>query len=333
MSTIYYRSVVKGSGAYLPPKIVHNTDLEIIMDTSHEWIFSRTGISQRHWVEEQVTSDLATEAAKEALKNASLSSLDVNLIVVATTTPDAIFPSVATIVQEKIGAYNAFAFDVQAVCSGFVYGLSVADQYIQTGHVKTALVIGADSMSRLLNPEDRTTRVLFGDGAGAFVLQGNELNSTLSNEEKSKKRGILSTHLYSDGRLKNLLFVDNGPGKTNPGHGYIQMQGREVFRHAVEKIGSSVVSALHHNNMTIDDINWFVPHQANSRIISGLCDRFNIPREKVIMTVSNHGNTSAASIPLAVDYGVSHSLIKQGDLVLIEALGGGLTWGSALIKW
>lgn len=319
-----YRSVIVGSGSYLPPQIVHNTDLEKIMETSHEWILSRTGICQRHWVDDtQVTSDLAAEAAKNALKSAGMKADELDLIVVATTTPDTVFPSVGTVVQKKIEAINAFAFDVQAVCAGFVYGISVADQYIKSGHVKTALVIGADCMSRLLAPEDRTTRVLFGDGAGAFIIK----------QGPKEERGILSSHLYSDGRLGNLLYVNNGAGQPNPGHGYIHMQGKEVFRQAIEKIGESVVKALHHNKLAIDDVDWFVPHQANSRIIYGLCDRFNLPREKVIMTVADHGNTSAASIPLAVDFGVSNNLIKKGNLVLIEALGGGLTWGSALIRW
>lgn len=321
---MFYRSVVAGCGSYLPESIVTNHQLSKEIDTSDEWIVSRTGIKQRHWVTTETTSDLGTAAAQSALKSAGLSPEQIDLIVVATTTPDTIFPSVGTLVQSKIGAVNAFAFDIQAVCSGFVYALSVADNFIRTGQVKTALVIGAETMSRLLDPQDRSTRVLFGDGAGAIILH---------QDTTDQSRGILSTHLFSDGRCRDLLYVDNGPGSQNPGHGYLRMSGKEVYRHAVEKMGKAVLTALQKNNLTPENVDFFVPHQANVRIINGLCDHFGLPKEKAIITVGEHANTSAASIPLALSRGVEDGKIKTNSLLVIEALGGGFTWGSAIIRW
>lgn len=317
------RSVVVGCGHALPPKIISNDDLAKEMDTNDEWITARTGIRQRHWVTTETTSDLATLAAQEALIASGIAAEDIDMIVVATTTPDKTFPSTATIVQANLGAKNAFAFDIQAVCSGFVYGLSVVDNFIKAGQVKTVLLIGAETMSRILDPEDRGTSILFGDGAGAIVLRAGTPD----------EGGVLSTHLFSDGSLEELLYVDNGPGQENPGHGFIRMKGKEVFRHAVEKIGDSVVKALAANQMTVADVDWFVPHQANIRIINSLCHFFDLPIEKVIVTIDKYANTSAASIPLTLYEGVKDGRIKKGDMVLIEALGGGMTWGSGVIKW
>ena len=313
-----------GCGGYLPEKIVTNNDLEKLVDTSDEWIQVRTGIKQRHIAAEgQYTSDLATQAAKKALKLAQLSPTDIDLIIVATTTPDNTFPAVAVEVQAKLGAKNAFGFDVQAVCSGFIYALSTADKFITSGQAKTALVIGAETMSRILDWEDRSTCVLFGDGAGAFVLQA---------DNNDQQRGILSTHLHSDGCQKELLYVDGGAGQGDQKVGYLRMQGRSVFRNAVEKIGGSIIEALKYNNLTPDDIDWFVPHQANRRIIEGIANRFKLPREKVVITVDRHANTSAASVPLAMAELASEDKLKPCDIVILEALGGGLAWGSAAIR-
>lgn len=326
---MFHRSVVRGSGSALPARVVTNQELSKEIETNDEWIVSRTGIRQRFWANnDELTSDLGATAAKKALDAAGILPQDVGLIVVGTTTPDTIFPSVGVLIQQKIGAHHAVAFDVQAACSGFVYALSVADNFLRVGQAKTALVIGAETMSRLLDPQDRTTRVLFGDGAGAVVLQAEPAEA-----DPLTQRGIISTHLYSDGQYRDLLYVDNGPGQPTPGHGYMRMMGREVYRHAVEKIGQAVVAALAHNNLTIADIDWFVPHQANIRIIKGLCAHFGLPEEKVIVTIDQHANTSSASIPLALDIGTQDGRIQKNDMVLIEALGGGLTWGSAIIRW
>lgn len=324
------RSVVKGCGAYLPKRIVTNHDLAAIMDTSHDWIVERTGIHQRYVVAEgEYTSDLATHAARQALEKAGITPDTIDLIVMATTTPDDTFPAAAVTVQEKLGAHHAFAFDVQAVCSGFVYAMGVADNFIRSGQVKTALVIGAETMSRLLDPTDRGTAVLFGDGAGAVVLQAQEYTSQ---DNLTQKRGILSTHLFSDGSFRDALYVDGGPSRGGS-VGYVRMQGREVMKHAVEKIGDSVKKALEFHDLTPQDIDWFVPHQANVRIINAVAKHFSLPAERVVITVDKHANTSAASIPLALAVAEADGRILPGHLVVIEAMGGGFTWGSAVIRW
>lgn len=321
-----FRSVVKGCGAYLPQRVVTNHDLAAIMDTTHEWIVERTGIHQRHVAAEgEYTSDLAAHAARQALEQAGISAESVDIIVLATTTPDDTFPAAAVRVQEKIGSHQAFAFDVQAVCSGFVYALSIADNFIRSGQVKTALVIGAETFTRIVNPEDRTTAPLFGDGAGAIVLQA-------SPEETAQQRGVLSTHLYSDGRYRDALYVDGGPSRGGA-VGYVRMQGREVMKHAVEKIGDAVKKALEFHGLNPQDIDWFVPHQANIRIIHAVAKYFALPKERVIVTVDQHANTSAASIPLALAVAQRDGRILPGHLVMIEAMGGGITWGSAVIRW
>lgn len=321
-----HHSLILGSGGYLPQSVITNHDLAKTMDTSHEWIVSHTGIHQRHIAAPgEYASDLATHAGREALARAGVSTESVDLIVLATTTPDHTFPAAAVTIQEKLGAHNAFAFDVQAVCSGFVYALSIADTYIRTGQVKTALVIGAETMSRLLDPLDRTTAVLFGDGAGAVVLRAKEGSA-------GNNRGILSTHLYSDGRHKDALYVDGGPGQGGA-VGYIRMQGPKVMKHAVEKIGGAVKKALEFHDLTPQDIDWFVPHQANVRIIDAVAKHFSLPPEKVIVTIDRHANTSAATIPLALAEAEADGRIQPGHLVLIEAMGGGFTWGSAIIRW
>lgn len=318
------RSVPLGCGAYLPANVITNDHFSQYMQTSSQWISSRTGILERRFVSSgETTSDMAVAAAKEALKNASISAAQVEAIIVATTTPDNVFPAVATIVQHQIGATAAFAFDVQAVCSGFIYALSVADSLIRSGQVKTVLVIGADAMSRIVDQNDRGTAVLFGDGAGALILQGTA--------EKTA-RGVLSTHLFSDGSGKDLLYVDGGPGQEKQA-GVIKMLGRDVFKLAVERIGNAVVVALKSNNLASADIDWFIPHQANLRIINSVSEHFHLPSEKVVITIHKHGNTSAASIPLALNDAVSDGRVKKNDLIVFEAMGGGLTWGSALVRW
>jgi 3-oxoacyl-[acyl-carrier-protein] synthase-3 len=315
-------SKINGFGHYLPKKIMKNDDLPKTLETTDEWIESRTGIKQRHIAEgEETTSFMAAKAAEEALLNAEVSSLDIDLIICATTTPDHPFPSTAVKVQTLIGAKNAFAFDVQAVCSGFVYGLSIADSFILSKKAKTGLVIGADSMSRLLNWHDRNTAVLFGDGAGAFLLGATE----------EKNKGIRSTHLFSDGGYYDLLYVSTDEPFDNK-RGYLKMEGRSVFKHAVKKIGESILLTLQKNNLTIDDIDWLIPHQANKRILEAIADQFSLPLEKMIISVDRHANTSAASIPLATYEGIKSGKIKKGDLVLLEALGAGLTWGAALVR-
>ena len=320
-----FHSVVVGCGAYLPQRIVTNHDLAEIMDTSHEWIVERTGIHQRHVAAEgELTSDLATHAARQALDRAGILADSIDLIVMATTTADDTFPAAAVTVQQKLGAQQAFGFDVQAVCSGFVYALGVADNFIRSGQVKIALVIGAETMSRLLDSDDRGTAVLFGDGAGALVLQ--------AQESTSQERGVLSTHLFSDGRYRDALYVDGGPSRGGA-VGHVRMQGREVMKHAVEKIGGAVKKALEFHGLTPQDIDWFVPHQANIRIINAVAKHFDLPMKRVIVTVDKHANTSAASIPLALAEAEADGRILPGHLVVIEAMGGGFTWGSAVIRW
>ena len=316
------RSRIISTGSYLPEKIMSNSDLEKIVETSDEWIFQRSGIKNRHIAaDEQSTSDLAVNAARNALDSAGLQPDDIDGIIVATTTPDQTFPSVAVMVQEKLGVPVGIAFDVQAVCTGFVYALSVADNFIKAGQLKRVLVIGAEKMSSILDWTDRTTCVLFGDGAGAVILEAQE----------NSDAGILSTHLYADGRMKDILYTDGGVSTTkNSGH--IVMHGREVFKHAVTLMADAVVKALEENNLEGSAIDWLVPHQANIRIIEATARKLSLPMERVVVTVANHGNTSAASIPLALDHAVRNGQVKEGQLVLFEALGGGLTWGSALAR-
>ncbi|MEO3429833.1 beta-ketoacyl-ACP synthase III [Pelagibius sp. CAU 1746] len=322
-----HRSIVTGCGAYLPAQIVTNEDLAKKVDTSDEWIRQRTGIRQRHIAAEgEMTSDLGTAAAKEAMAQAGISPADVDLIVCATSTPDETFPATATRIQEHLGVTQGAAFDVQAVCSGFVYGLSVADNFLRVGQAKTALVIGAETFSRILDWEDRTTCVLFGDGAGAVVLQATNGAGAAS------ARGVLSTHLFSDGRHHDALYVDGGPSSTGK-VGHLRMEGKEVYRHAVVRMAEAIDAALDANGLTPGDIDWLVPHQANMRIIESMGRRLNLPSDRVVVTVDRHANTSAASIPLALTDAVSDGRIQGGDLICMEAMGGGFTWGSALVRW
>jgi len=321
------RSHVIGCGAYLPSTIVTNADLAARMDTSDEWIRTRTGIRQRHVAAlGEKTSDLALAAAHAALKSANCTAQDIDMIVVATTTPDETFPSVGTMVQARLGMTRGFAFDVQAVCSGFIYALSVADNFIKTGQVRSALVIGAETMSRLMDWADRSTCVLFGDGAGAVVL------NAAQGEGISADRGILNTCLFSDGRLHDLLYVDGGPSSTGT-TGHLRMQGKEVFKHAVTNITAAIEASASASGIAIADIDWFVPHQANQRILDGTAKKLGADPAKIVSTVALHGNTSAASVPLALATAVADGRIKPGQLVLLEALGGGMTWGAALIRW
>ncbi|MBT7953736.1 MAG: ketoacyl-ACP synthase III [Rhodospirillaceae bacterium] len=321
-------SQLAGCGSYLPQNVVTNDDLAKKVDTSDEWIIARTGIKQRHFVaDDEFTSDIAIEASKRALEHAGVDGADIDLIVVGTTTPDRTFPATAVRLQKELGCRSGAAFDVQAVCSGFIYALSIVDSLIQTGQAKTALVVGADTLSRLLNWEDRTTCVLFGDGAGAVVVKAVEVE-----EQSTDDPGILSTHIHSDGNLEELLYCDGGPSTTQS-TGYITMAGKEVFRHAVTNLAAVVKEALEVNDLQDSDLDWLVPHQANKRIIESTAKKLKMSMEKVILTVEDHANTSAASIPLALDHGVREGLIKRGDLLLMEAMGGGLTWGAALVRW
>lgn len=317
------KSKIIATGSYLPKKIVSNSDLEKTVDTTDSWIIERTGIKNRHIAADgELTSDIAFEAAKKAVKNSGLKAEEIDMIILATTTPDLTFPATATTVQSKLGANNAFAFDVQAVCSGFVYALTTADNFIKSGQAKNALVIGADILSRIVDWKDRNTCVLFGDGAGAVVLQS-------TSEENS---GIIASSLHSDGSLNDLLKTSGGTSLSQTS-GFIEMSGRDVFKHAVEKMSKSVISTLEKANLELSDIDFLVPHQANARILSAVAKRLDLPAEKVIMTVENHANTSAASIPLALDQANSESKFKKGDILVLEALGGGLTWGSIVLKW
>ncbi len=319
------RSRILGCGSYLPEKIVTNDDLAKFVDTSDEWITARTGIKQRHMVAEgELTSDLARKASLKAIEHAGIDVQDIDLIVLGTTTPDNTFPSTATKVQAQLGLTRGFAMDVQAVCSGFMFALATADSFLKTGQAKTALVIGAESFTRLLDWEDRTTCVLFGDGAGAVILRAEEATA--------ESAGILSTHLHSDGRYQDILMVDGGPSSTQT-TGHVRMAGKEVFRHAVVNLAEVVKEALAANDLTADDIDWIVPHQANKRILDGTAKKLKVDPNKVVVTVDKHANTSAASIPLALDEAVRDGRVKRGDLLIIEAMGGGLTWGSALIRW
>ena len=326
MSTPTLRSVVTGVGGYLPEDIVTNADLAKTVDTTDEWIVERTGIRQRHRAAEgQFTSDLATEAALKALAAAGRTAGDVDLIIVATTTPDLTFPSVATMVQAKIGAPVGIAFDVQAVCSGVVYALSVADGFVARGLAKGALVIGAETMTRLMDWHDRGTCVLFGDGAGAVVLEGQMGDGTTAD------RGMLGFSLRADGTKRDLLYVDGGPSTTGT-TGKLRMAGNQVFRHAVVNISEAVEASAAVAGVSIAQIDWFVPHQANQRILEGVARRIGLDEHKVISTVAIHANTSAASIPLALAHGIDDGRIKRGDLLLLEAMGGGLTWGACVLR-
>ena len=316
-------SKIVSIGSFLPKNRISNFDLEKKVETSNDWIVERTGIKFRHCVEDELTSDIAAKAAQNAIKSSSLTKDDIDLIIIATTTPDLTFPSTATIVQEKIGAKNAFAFDLQAVCSGFVYALATADSFIKSGQAKNALVIGAETLSKILDWNDRTTCVLFGDGAGAVIL------SETSNKDESQ---IINSKLYSAGQYSTILKTSGGVGFSK-NSGYIEMAGKEVFRHAVEKMSSSVLSIVKDSGFTMEDVDWIVPHQANSRILSAVGKKLNFPTDKIIVTVDQHANTSAASIPLALDVATSKNKIKRGDLVVLEALGGGLTWGAILLRY
>ena len=320
------RSFLVGCGAYLPQRIVDNEELAKLVDTSNDWIVKRTGIMQRHIAAEgELTSDLAINAAHRALEKANLSGDDIDLIVVATTTPDDTFPSTATKVQAALGANKGAAFDIQAVCAGFVYALTVADNFIKTGQSNNALVIGAETFTRILDWSDRSTCVLFGDGAGAVVLSGSEIT------EKTKDYGILSTHLHSDGRQRDILYVDGGPSSTGT-VGNVRMSGKEVYKHAVAKLGEVIEEALNYNKLSPTDIDWLVPHQANRRIIDSMARKMHLPIEKVICCIEKHANTSAASVPLALSVGMNDGRISNGDLVLFEAIGGGLAWGAGLVR-
>lgn len=321
------RSVVKGVGGYLPDRIVTNQDLAQIVDTSDEWITARTGIRERRIAADgELTSAMGLAAAKAALADAGLEPGDIDLIVLATSTPDQTFPATAVTIQAELGITDGAAFDVQAVCSGFVFAMSTADNYLKSGQFKRALVIGAEAFSRILDWEDRATCVLFGDGAGAVVLEAERLNGTMAD------RGILATSLRSDGRYRDKLYVDGGPSSTGT-VGHLRMDGPEVFRHAVTKISQVIGETLDKAGYTASDIDWFVPHQANKRILDGAARKLGLDPERVVMTVEKHANTSAASIPLALMTACSDGRIKKGDLVLLEAMGGGFTWGALLIRW
>jgi 3-oxoacyl-[acyl-carrier-protein] synthase-3 len=316
-------SRIIATGSYLPKKIVTNEDLSKTVDTSNEWIIERTGITKRHiCAENELTSDIASQAAFEAIKQAGISVEAIDLIILATTTPDLTFPATATTVQAKIGAKNAFAFDIQAVCSGFVYAVTIADKFIKSGQVKTALVIGADALSRIVDWSDRNTCVLFGDGAGAVILQACD----------DENLGIIASNLHSDGKLNDILKT-NGGVALNQKAGFIEMAGKEVFKHAVDKMCKSVLEALKQANLSEKDIDLLVPHQANLRILDSVACRLQLPKEKVIVTVQDHANTSAASIPLALDFANRGKKIREKDVVVLEALGGGLTWGSIVLRW
>lgn len=320
------RSHIVGCGSYLPARVVTNAEMATMVDTSDEWIIERTGIHQRHIAADgETTSDLAFAAAERALQNAEIKPSEVDLVIVATATPDNTFPATATKVQQRLGMTQGFAFDVQAVCSGFVYALSVADSFIKSGQVRTALVIGAETFSRILDWNDRGTCVLFGDGAGAVVLRGSWEKGA------NTDRGILSTHLHSDGRYYDLLKVDGGPSSTQA-VGHLRMEGREVFRHAVVNLAEVVGEALRANDLTAADIDWVVPHQANRRILEGTARKLGFSMDRMVVTVDRHANTSAASIPLAFAEAYGDGRLKRGELVLLEAMGGGFTWGSALVR-
>jgi len=320
------QSRIAGTGGYLPEKILTNADIEKMVDTNDQWIVERTGIRQRHIAADtQTTSDLAYEASLDAIKSAGISLQDIDLIIVATTTPDLVFPSTACLLQDKLGIHGCAAFDIQAVCTGFVYALATADKFIKSGTTKCALVVGAETLSRIIDWEDRGTCILFGDGAGAVILQA------------SDEQGIMSTHLHADGKYKDLLAVNAGVSKNkrtfDEGQAFLYMKGNEVFKTAVNTLGSIVDETLEFNNMRKSDIDWLVPHQANIRIINATAKKLKMSMDHVVTTVDTHGNTSAASIPLALNVAVKDGRIKRGETILLEAFGGGFTWGSVLIKY
>jgi len=321
------RSVALGCGSHLPDRILSNDELAVMVDTSNEWIVQRTGITERHIAAEgEFTSDLALAAARKALAHAGIDAADIDIIVLATSTPDNTFPATAVTVQAGLGITHGSAFDIQAVCSGFVYAMTTADAFLRAGHGKRALVIGAETFSRILDWEDRTTCVLFGDGAGAVVLEAQEQPGLVSD------RGMLTSHLRSDGRQRDKLYVDGGPSSTQT-VGYLRMQGKEVFRHAVGMITDVIVDAFDATGESAETIDWFIPHQANRRIIDASARKLGIDPAKVVITVDKHANTSAASIPLALDTALQDGRVKPGDLLLLEAMGGGFTWGATLIRW
>lgn len=321
------RSVIIGTGSYLPQTVLSNDDLAARLDTSDAWIVERTGIQRRHIAAEgEFTSDLGAAAARNALDAAGLTPADIDLIVVATATPDQTFPAVATVIQHKLGMMHGVAFDVGAVCSGFLYALSVADALLRGGGYARALVIGAETFSRLLDWEDRTTAVLFGDGAGAVVLEAQEQPGDGSD------RGVLASRLHSDGRYNDLLYVDGGPGSTGT-TGHLRMKGREVFRHAVVNLASVMGEVLDDAGLTPEDVAWVVPHQANLRILEATARKLGLSPDRVVITVDRHANTSAASVPLALDVAVRDGRVQPGDLLLLEAMGGGFTWGAAAVRW
>jgi 3-oxoacyl-[acyl-carrier-protein] synthase III len=320
------RSVVRGSGGYLPERVVTNAELARDLDTTDDWIVQRTGIRQRHIAAEgELTSDLARRAAEAALAEAGMTGRDLDLIVLATATPDHTFPATATKLQAQLGMTGGVAFDVQAVCTGFIYALAVADNAIRLGQAKRALVVGAETFSRILDWRDRGTCVLFGDGAGALVLEA-------ARDDGATARGVLSTHLHSDGAGYELLYVDGGPSTTRT-TGFLRMEGREIFRHAVERLAEVVDEALEANRLPAGAIDWLVPHQANRRIIDAMARRLGLAPEKVVLTIDRHANTSAASVPLALAEASRDGRIRPGQLLLLEAMGGGLTWGAAMIRW
>ena len=321
------RSIVRGCGSYLPEKIITNEELAKTVDTSDEWIVERSGIRQRHVAAEgELTSDLAINAAKDALAHAGLEGNDLDAIILATATPDRTFPATAARVQAELGMTKGFAFDLQAVCSGFVYALTVADNFIKAGSVKRVMVIGAETFSRILDWEDRTTCVLFGDGAGAVILEAHE------GEGDNSDRGILTSQLHSDGKMADLLCTDGGPS-LNQKVGHVRMKGREVFRHAVVNLADVMAETVDAVGLEISDISLVIPHQANKRILDGTAKKMGIPAERVVVTVDQHANTSAASVPLALCVAERAGRIAEGDLLLLEAMGGGFTWGAVLLRW
>ncbi|SDF01689.1 3-oxoacyl-[acyl-carrier-protein] synthase III [Salipiger thiooxidans] len=320
------RAQVAGVGHYLPERVVPNSEFEKTLDTSDEWIRTRSGIERRHFAAEgQTTSELATRAALAALEDAGLAASDLDALIVATSTPDLTFPSAATMVQARLGMDQGFAFDVQAVCAGFVYALTNANALIVSGAARRVMVIGAETFSRILDWNDRSTCVLFGDGAGALILEAG------TGEGTSDDRGVLSVDLHSDGRYRDLLYVDGGVSTNSIGH--LRMEGKEVFRHAVGKLAATAEAAMEKAGLTGADIDWIVPHQANIRIIQGTAKKLGLPMEKVIVTVQDHGNTSAASIPMALSVGKAEGKIRRGELVVTEAIGGGLAWGAVVLRW
>ncbi|MBX9683131.1 MAG: ketoacyl-ACP synthase III [Hyphomicrobium sp.] len=321
------RSVIRSVGAHLPKRIMTNDELSTLVDTSDEWIRERSGIVQRHIADDsELTSDLGAAAAKQALIRAGIDPVEIDLVICATATPDRTFPATAVKIQAMLGVTKGAAFDVQAVCSGFIYALTVADAFLKTGQFKRALVIGAETFSRILDWTDRGTCVLFGDGAGAVVLEAQSQHGTRDD------RGILATRIRSDGRFEDMLYVDGGPGSTKT-VGHLRMNGREVFRHAVQKISGVIEETLVETGYAADEISLYIPHQANKRILDGIAKKLGVAPEKIVMTLDKHGNTSAASIPLALNQAFEDHRVKEGSLILMEAMGGGFTWGAVLARW